>query len=258
MTGGTAPYRNKHGFSIKRAKEAEPLTQHRRDDTFRLTLSALLIALMLVLGYVESLIPTGGVPGVKLGLSNGVLIFAVYMLGIPTSYILMALKVVLSGLLFSGVSAMLYAFAGGLISLTLMCLLSRDKKISPVAVSVVGGVSHNVGQVAMAMLVLGAPRQMLVYLGILMLAGLGCGLATGVAANAVMKHLRAARWRLSPGREDKKTGVILMAVAMIVVALGLFFAYRAMKNAAPVALAPQEQEEGVTLLTDGDLPFSLP
>ena len=78
----------------------------RNSDAFRLSLSALLIALMLVLGYVESLVPAG-VPGMKLGLSNSVLIFAVYMLGIPSAYILMALKVLLSGLLFSGVSAML-------------------------------------------------------------------------------------------------------------------------------------------------------
>ena len=240
---------------MKRRRES--LTRRRRDDTFRLTLSALLIALMLVLGYVESLVPTG-VPGVKLGLSNGVLIFAVYMLGIPASYILMTLKVVLSGLLFSGVSAMLYAFAGGLISLTLMCLLSRDKKISPVVVSMVGGVSHNIGQVAMAMLVLGAPRQMLYYLGILILVGLACGLATGVAASSVMKHLRAARWRVSPEAENKKTGAVLVAIALVLVAAGLFFAWRAMRAAAPASPAPVEENTGVTLLTDGDLPFKLP
>ena len=233
------------------------MTRRRRDDTFRLTLSALLIALMLVLGYLESLVPTG-VPGVKLGLSNGVLIFAVYMLGIPTSYILMTLKVVLSGLLFSGVSAMLYAFAGGLLSLTLMCLMSRDRKISPVVVSMVGGVSHNVGQVAMAMLVLGAPQQMLYYLGILILVGLACGLATGVAANSVMKHLKAARWRVTPGQEDRKTSVILVVIALVVVAAGLFFAWRAMGRAAPVEALPVEEDSGVKLLTEDDLPFKLP
>ena len=232
------------------------MTRRRQSETYRLTLSALLIALMLVLGYVESLLPTG-VPGVKVGLSNGVLIFAVYMLGIPTAYILMALKVALSGLLFSGVSAMLYAFAGGLVSLTLMCLLSRDKKLSPVVVSMVGGVSHNVGQVAMAMLVLGTPRQMLYYLGILMLVGLVCGLATGVAANSAMRHLKVARWRVDPGAEDKKTGAILMAVALALVVAGLFFAWRAMVRATPVAAPPPEPGD-VQLLSPEDLPFPVP
>ena len=150
------------------------------------------------------------------------------------------------------------AFAGGLLSLTLMCLLSRDKKISPVTVSMVGGVSHNVGQVAMAMLVLGAPQQMLYYMGILILVGLACGLATGVAANSVMKHLKAARWRVTPGEEDRKTSVILVVLALIVVASGLFFAWRAMRRTVPVEVLPVEEDSGVQLLTDGDLPFNLP
>ena len=233
------------------------MTHRRRDDTYRLTLSALLVSLMLVLGYVESLIPTG-VPGVKLGLSNGVLIFAVYMLGIPTAYILMTLKVVLSGLLFSGVSGMMYAFAGGLLSLTLMCLLSRSKKNSPVMVSMVGGVSHNIGQVAMAMLLVSPSRQMLYYLGILMLAGLLCGLATGVAAASVMKHLKAARWHGAERPEEKKASRILIAAAAAVVLAGLFFAWRAMRQSAPVAPAPSDPENAVQLLTDDQLPFQIP
>ena len=102
--------------------------------TLQLTVSALLLAMMLVLGYVESLLPAfTAIPGVKLGLSNSVLIFAVYMLDIPTAYILMALKVTLSGFLFGNPAAMLYAFAGGLLSLTAMALVSRIKSVPPVA-----------------------------------------------------------------------------------------------------------------------------
>ena len=53
---------------------------------FRIALSGLLTALMLVMGYLENLLPSVGVPGIKLGLSNGVLIFALYMLDIPTAF----------------------------------------------------------------------------------------------------------------------------------------------------------------------------
>ena len=99
----------------------------------RVALCGLLLALMLVLGYVESLLPAvSGVPGIKLGLSNGVLIFAVYMLNVPTAFVLMGLKVALSGMLFGGVSAMIYAAAGGVLSLTVMCLLSRVRGLHPV------------------------------------------------------------------------------------------------------------------------------
>ena len=160
-----------------------------REQNQRIALSGLLVALMLVLGFIESLIPVGSIPGIKLGLSNGVLIFAVYMLGIPTAFLLMVLKVVLSGLLFGGVSAMMYAFAVGMVSMICMSLLSRVKDIHPVTVSMVGGVAHNVGQVGLAMIMLRTPK-LLYYMAILMLVGLLCGALTGVCATGVMKHLK--------------------------------------------------------------------
>ncbi len=203
--------------------------------TYQITLSALLVAIMLVLGYIESLLPAASVPGIKLGLSNGVLIFAVYMLGIPLSYILMILKVVLSGLLFGGVSAMMYAMAGGLTSLTCMILLSRAKGISPITVSMVGGVTHNIGQVAMAFLVLSSPEQLLYYLAILMLVGLACGALTGIAAKKAMTHLRSSGIIKPPeARSRRDTAFVLCAI--LVLGLLFFGAYRSMRQASPVTV----------------------
>jgi len=166
-----------------------------RRSTKRVALCGLLLSLMLVLGYVEHLIPVAaGVPGIKLGLSNGILIFAVYMLDIPTAYILMVLKVVLSGAMFGGVSAMMYAFAGGLLSLTAMVLLSRVKGLHPVTVSMVGGVMHNVGQVTLAMIMLQTSR-LAWYLAVLMVVGLICGALTGICANQVMKYMKHWNFR---------------------------------------------------------------
>lgn len=159
----------------------------------RLTLSALLLAMMLVLGFVESQLPAApGIPGVKLGLSNGVLIFAIYMLGIPSAFALMIMKVLLSGMMFGGVSAMMYAFAGGALSMLLMSLLSRMKGVHVVVVSMIGGLAHNVGQVALAMLLVNTP-QLLYYMAILMIVGLACGALTGTCATLVMKHLQHIR-----------------------------------------------------------------
>ena len=165
----------------------------KRFNPKRVALCGLLLSMMLVLGWVEHMIPlNASIPGIKLGLSNGVLIFAVYMLDIPTSFVLMVLKVVLSGLMFGGVSAMMYAMAGGLLSMILMSLLSKVKGIHTVTVSMVGGVAHNVGQVGLAMLMLRTPKLMY-YMAILMLVGLACGALTGVCATSVMKHLRKIR-----------------------------------------------------------------
>lgn len=161
-----------------------------RKQNQRIALCGLLVSLMLVLGYIESLIPVPTVvPGIKLGLSNGVLLFALYLLDIPTAFVLMVLKVVLSGLLFGGVSAMMYAFAGGLVSMIAMSLLSCVKGIHPVTVSMVGGVAHNVGQVGLAMVMLHT-SQLMYYMAILMLVGLGTGAVTGVVATSVLNHLK--------------------------------------------------------------------
>lgn len=161
-----------------------------REQNQRIALSGLLVALMLVLGFVESLLPVGSIPGIKMGLSNGVLIFAIYMLGIPTAWILMILKVVLSGLLFGGVSAMMYAFAGGALSMACMCLLRCVPGVHCVVVSMMGGMTHNIGQVGLAMIILHTPR-LLYYMAILMAVGLACGMLTGVCASSVMKHMKA-------------------------------------------------------------------
>ena len=165
----------------------------KRFNTKRVALCGLLLAMMLILGWIEKQIPTPH-PAMKLGLSNSVLIFAVYMLDIPTAYVLMALKVVLScAFLGNPASMMIYGFAGGLLSLTGMVALSRVKGMHVVTVSLVGGALHNVGQVAAAMVMLNT-SNLLYYMAILMIAGIACGVLTGVCANLVMKHLKHMRF----------------------------------------------------------------
>lgn len=153
----------------------------------RLAVSALLVTVMLMLGYVESLVPTG-MPGVKLGLSNSALILAIVWLGIPSAFALMAVKVLLSGFLFSGVNAMLYAFAGGALSMLVMSLLYETKAFSLTPIAMAGAVAHNVGQVAMAMLIL-RTGQLVYYMAILMLAGLVTGFVTGTIATILIRRL---------------------------------------------------------------------
>ena len=164
-----------------------------RERAWRVALCGILLGLMLVLGLVESMIPVAaGVPGIKLGLSNGVLIFAIYMLNIPTAFLLMVLKVVLASMMYAGFGALPYSLAGGVLSLVAMALLSRVKGMHPVTVSMLGGVMHNVGQVGMAMLILRTPRLMY-YMAILMLVGLATGALTGICAHQVMKHWKKIR-----------------------------------------------------------------
>lgn len=160
----------------------------------QIALSGLLTSLMLVFGFIERQFPLPvPVPGIKLGLANSVLLYALYMLGIRQTIVLMLLKSLMSWLIYMNLSAMLYSFAGGVLSLTAMILISRMKGVSPVGVSALGAVFFNIGQILMAAWVLGTPQLIVTYLPVLMVSGVLTGILTGVIAKLVMKHLHAMR-----------------------------------------------------------------
>ena len=162
----------------------------------------LLTAVALVLGYVEHLLPITGIPGVKLGLANTVLLYALYLLDIPSAILLMILKVGLSGLLFGGIAAMLYSFAGGVVSLLVMIFARRANGLSVVGVSVLGAAAHNVAQLAVACFVV-ETRAILAYLPVLLLSAAVTGLLTGIVARYTFRglNLKAAK---EPNIEAKK------------------------------------------------------
>ena len=156
--------------------------------TNRLTLAAILVAVMMVLGYLESLLPVSSVPGIKLGLSNSVLLISLYWLGVGVSFQIMVVKVVLLGLWLGNPMMIVYSLAGGALSLAGMSLLTAGRGVSPIGAGIAGGVLHNVGQVGVAVLILQTP-SLLYYLGILMPVGAGMGLLTGTLARVLMRHI---------------------------------------------------------------------
>ncbi len=161
--------------------------------TSRLTLGAMFLAVMMVLGYVESMMPSMGVPGVKLGLANSVLLLSLYWLGVPFSVVLMLAKVGLSGLLFGNPYAMVYSLAGGITSMLAMFLLVYVVKgVSPIGAGAAGGVMHNVGQIGVAMLQL-QTTGLIYYMAVLMIAGVVTGSVTGAIARRLMVYLPANR-----------------------------------------------------------------
>lgn len=159
-------------------------------STQRLALCAIMVAVMLTLGWLESLLPLSGVPGIKLGLSNSVLVIALYWLGFGDCFIMMGAKVALIALMLGGSPASaLYGFAGGALSLCAMALLRRVKGVSPVGVGIAGGALHNVGQVLVAMLVLKTP-SLVYYMAVLLPVGAGMGFVTGTVAALLIKRLK--------------------------------------------------------------------
>ncbi|NLI53498.1 MAG: Gx transporter family protein [Clostridiales bacterium] len=148
----------------------------------------LLAAVALVLGYVEYLLPVTGIPGVKLGLANTVLLYALYLLDVPSAILLMFLKVGIGGLLFGGPAVMLYSFAGGVLSLVVMIFARRLRGVSVVGVSVLGAVAHNLAQMAIACFIVGT-RAILAYLPVLLVAAVVTGTLTGLIARYTFKGL---------------------------------------------------------------------
>ena len=224
-------------------------------STRKVAFFSLCVALMLVLGLLDRAVPlsallSGGIPGLKLGLANTVLLYAVYMLNWKESLLLLLAKVLLSGFLFGSLSAILYSLSGGLLSLAVMLLarkspsrsalvigvlgaacdlllLSRNPtpggqlfqfeimiaiaalvamgfsllirrlpRFGIIGVSLAGAVSHNVGQVFAAALMLRTPRLLSVYLPILIGLGAAVGCLTGLIAQRVLHALHQI-----PGKE---------------------------------------------------------
>ena len=149
----------------------------------------LLVALAMILSYVESLIPAFvAVPGVKMGLANIVVVFALYTLGPLEALSISLIRVVLSSLLFGSVLSMAYSLFGAILSLVGMILLKRIKFFSTMAVSVTGGVLHNMGQILVACLVL-ETDVLLYYLPVLIISGTVTGAVIGIIASLVIKRL---------------------------------------------------------------------
>ena len=146
-------------------------------------------ALALIFSYVETLIPIHlGIPGVKLGLANLIIVITLYKMGVKEAYILSVVRVVLAGFIFGNMFSILYSMAGGLLSLTVMIFLKKTDKFSVMGISMAGGVFHNVGQLIMASFVLES-LSITYYLPVLLISGVLTGFFIGFIANEMLKRL---------------------------------------------------------------------
>lgn len=150
----------------------------------------LFTALALIFSYVESLIPFHiGIPGVKLGLANLIIVIALYKMQVKQVYLLAITRVVLAGFMFGNLFSIIYSLAGGLLSLTVMWFLKKNDGFSVIGISVAGGVFHNIGQLVIAMFVVES-LDLVYYVPVLLMAGLITGLIIGITANEMLKRLR--------------------------------------------------------------------
>ncbi|MBQ5406541.1 MAG: Gx transporter family protein [Oscillospiraceae bacterium] len=158
--------------------------------TKKVTVMALAIALAMILSFVESQIPAFvSIPGVKMGLANIAVVFVLYQLGWKEAALISLIRVFLVSILFGSFASLFYSLAGAVLSLISMAALKKTGLFSEIAVSVAGGVLHNVGQIAMACLLL-QTDVIRYYLPFLVLSGTLAGIVIGLLAGILVKRIR--------------------------------------------------------------------
>jgi len=155
----------------------------------RITYGSMMIPFAMILSYIESMIPFYfGAPGIKLGLANFIIVLMIYQNRITDAFVINILRIVLTGFLFGNMYGILYSLAGGIVSFGVMHLGKKCNLFGISGVSILGGISHNIGQLLVAFYVV-RTSGVLYYIPVLMIGGLVTGLLIGIVAKEVLKRL---------------------------------------------------------------------
>lgn len=156
----------------------------------KIATSALMIALAMILSFVESQIPSFfPIPGIKLGLANIAVIFALYRLSIKDAIVVSLIRVVVVSTLFGTSLTLSYSLSGAVLSLLIMVLLKKSDRFSIVGVSVAGGISHNIGQIIMAIILM-HNSVISYYLPFLIISGIVTGVVIGLVSAKIVERVK--------------------------------------------------------------------
>ena len=156
----------------------------------KLALLGLFCAVAIIFGYVETLIPVfAGIPGIKLGLANLSVLFILIRYSLKEALIVSGVRIVVIGFLFGNMFSIVYSLAGALLSMTVMYLLKRFTKSSVYAISMAGGISHNIGQLIIACMIV-ENRSLLFYAPVLLISGIVTGFLIGYLTTETLKRIR--------------------------------------------------------------------
>ena len=155
----------------------------------RVAISALFASLALIFSYIEAIIPAApGIPGIKLGIANLVVIIAMYRLDSRYALTINLIRIFLAGFMFSGLYGAIYSLCGCILSFAVMCLLKKSDAFSVVGVSMGGGVAHNIGQLSIAAILVSSP-QIFYYLPVLIISGTVSGILIGWLGWILLEHI---------------------------------------------------------------------
>lgn len=150
----------------------------------------LFAAMAIIFGYVESLIPFfTGIPGIKLGLANLAVLFILIKYSWKEAALVSIVRIFVIGFLFGNLFSILYSLAGAALSLMIMTLMKKKTDFSIVGISITGGVSHNIGQLIIAVLIV-ENTSLLYYAPALLISGVATGLVIGILTKEVLRRIK--------------------------------------------------------------------
>ena len=153
----------------------------------KISVISMFSAFAILAAYVETFIPSIGIPGAKLGLANIAVVLALYILDAESAIIVDVVRIVIVGLLFGSLISISFALAGAFVSLTVMIVLKKFFNFSIITVSIFGGFFHNVGQIIVAKILVDN-YNILVYLPVLLIIGIVTGLIIGISAKLLYER----------------------------------------------------------------------
>ncbi len=155
----------------------------------KVALYGVLASVSLVFSYVETLLPlTFIAPGVKIGLANGVALLLILKNDIKGAFLVNIIRILLLNLLFVSPFALLFSLSAGIISTLVMWLISKTKIFGAVGFSILGALTHNLVQTAVALAVLGT--GVLYYLPFLIFSAIISGALIGFLAKILDKKIK--------------------------------------------------------------------
>ncbi len=165
-----------------------------KSKTKRLAFLGILTALSMVLSYIELLLPPiwSAVPGIKMGLANIISVILLYGFSFKDAAAVSVIRVSLVSLLFGNAMVFIYSIAGALLSLGVMAVLKKSDKLSMVGVSIAGAVSHNLGQIIVAIIIL-QTKEIGYYMIILSFTGTVAGIIVGLISSVVLRYFKKLR-----------------------------------------------------------------
>lgn len=163
------------------------MAQPQKTNTYRLVLTALIAAVGMLLGYIETLVPLPiPVPGIKLGFANIAILFALYAIDVRMAAVVAVAKLLVVAFTFGSPFMALFSLGGTALAFVAMVLLKKTNHVGLMGVSAVAGVCHNLGQLCVATFALGTP-SVWALAPVLMVAGIITGLITGALTAAILK-----------------------------------------------------------------------